>query len=98
MWPLYKAEIPGSILGLPTTEIFGHFYGFSPTSPTYSMTRKGHFLTAKWQQNGSEPEACYTDGTEVLGLGSAARISLGLKRPVMIRRSACSRRSRRRSA
>ena len=28
----YKAEVPGSIPGPPTTEIFGHFSGFSPTS------------------------------------------------------------------
>jgi hypothetical protein len=29
----YKAEVPGSIPGPPTTEIFGHFYGFSPAPP-----------------------------------------------------------------
>ena len=55
----YKAEVPGSIPGPPTTEIFGHFYGFSPSPPNYLDDRKGQKgplsdsgLSAEWQRAG----------------------------------------------
>src|SRR5437660_9427286 len=35
-----KAEVPGSIPGPPTTEIFGHFSGFSSAPPNYLDDRK----------------------------------------------------------